>query len=395
MRTVPDLLRGRATANPGEVAIAVDGIGDLTFGQWDRRSNALARSLVADGCRPGDVVTLSFPDENWLDFAVSYFGVQKAGAVPLILSSRLAPPEIDDARRQAGSHFVITSGALRDGAYGDEPFQVPVEPTSLAEIIQTSGTTGRPKLVAATHANVLYPFMDAAVATRPTTTYVHSLHISTSAAQGLLLLPLHPAAAASAFVVPVFEPDRLCAALARQRATHAVLAPSLGVAIVESGAAERHDVSELRYLSLTGAHAPAALRSRLQAAFPSAAIVVVYGCAEAGPAAVLMVHDPGRPTAVGRPVNRAQVRIAGPGGEVLRCGEVGEVWLRIPGAPTRSYFGDPAATTDVFPGGWTRTGDLAHLDADGFLHIDDRQKDVINCGGLMVSTIEVESVLCS
>jgi acyl-CoA synthetase (AMP-forming)/AMP-acid ligase II len=396
-RLVPDLLRERARRYPDEVAVTIDGGGDLTFRAWEQRSNALARGLVAAGVGPRAVVGLCLGDEHWIDYAVSYSGVQKAGAAPLVLSDRLTATERSDALRRAGAGLLLTAGAPDEVGAGRPgvPIQVPTAPDALAEIVQTSGTTGVPKLVAATHAGVLFPFSAGGGAgpERPRSTYLHSLHISTSAAQGLLLLPLHPRAGIRAAVVPRFEPERFCAAIERFGATQTVMAPALAGAIVESGAARRHDVSRLRTLCLSGAHAPGPLRQRLVEAFPDATLVLVYGCTEAGAASVVMRHDPARPDAAGRPVNRTQIRIAGPDGRPLPAGSVGEVWLCSPGSPGRVYLGDAEATAEVFSEGWTRTGDLGHLDSDGYLFVDDRQKDVVNCGGLMVSSLEVEEAL--
>jgi acyl carrier protein len=92
-------------------------------------------------------------------------------------------------------------------------------------------------------------------------------------------------------------------------------------------------------------------------------------------------------------VGATEVVVVDGQGVPVPTGETGEVWLRRPGSPTRSYFRDPDATAATFTGGWVRTGDLGHLDADGFLFLTDRAKDVIVSGGANVSSVEVENVL--
>jgi acyl carrier protein len=106
-----------------------------------------------------------------------------------------------------------------------------------------------------------------------------------------------------------------------------------------------------------------------------------------------MQWDPSRPTAVGRAVGESEIRIADAAGHDLGTGETGEIWLRRRGTPPRAYFGDPEATAEAFAGGWVHTGDVGHLDAEGFLHLTDRKKDLIISGGSNVSSVEVENAL--
>jgi acyl-CoA synthetase (AMP-forming)/AMP-acid ligase II len=132
----------------------------------------------------------------------------------------------------------------------------------------------------------------------------------------------------------------------------------------------------------------------LAEAFPRAALVNGYGLTEGGGSTCTM--PPGellrRPGSVGKPVAGASVRIVDDDGDERPAGEVGEVTIRL-AAGERSYWNDPEASARTWRDGWVHTGDLGYFDADGFLYLVDRKKDMINRGGYNVYSIEVESAL--
>jgi len=409
---VPDLLRARAGEDPEAVALRVGDAEALTYGQWEARSNAAARGLVERGVGPGDRVALVFGNDRWAEYAVCYLAVLKSAAVAVPLGSRFSGPELDRVLAHSGA-----AGVVRPGGQGLEPaaawvadpagleagqatdgFQAPVGPDDLAEILYTSGTTGLPKGVACTHRSILAHDLppDAGLGVQATqrapVSFLHAFPIGTQAGQESLRVPLRIGGRV-AIALPSFDPDELCALVARHRVVRLQLVPAMAQMIVVSGATARHDVSSVRRVILSSAPAPPALFGRLAEAFPGATLWNAYALTEAGAARTLMQWDPTRPTAVGRPVGETEVRIAGDDGGALAPGETGEVWLRRRGTPLREYYGDPAATAEAFAGGWARTGDLGHLDADGYLHLTDRRKDLIISGGSNVSSVEVENAL--
>jgi acyl-CoA synthetase (AMP-forming)/AMP-acid ligase II len=138
---------------------------------------------------------------------------------------------------------------------------------------------------------------------------------------------------------------------------------------------------------------PTTLR-QLAELFPQAVIRNYYSSTEASPAGVGTIFDPERPTSVGRPEDWCAVRVVDDTGRELAAGQTGEVLLRADGVAGRRYADDAEASAAVFQDGWVRTGDLGHLDADGFLYLDDRKADVVNTGGFKVAAQEVERVLC-
>ena len=405
---VPDLLRHRAAADPRRVALVVDGGESLTCQAWERRSNRLARGLADRGVIRGDRVALLFDNAGWTHYAVSYLGVHKAGAAAVPLTARFTGAELAHVLGHCGASAMVCSAHLVpawEGGWSAHPseleegqsaeaFQVDLSPVDLAEVLYTSGTTGRPKGVACSHENILFydPPPEPDTTSPSGTEFLHAFPIGTNAGQEALRRPLRREDA-TAVVLPTFDAERGCALVEERRITRLQLVPAMAQAIVSSRAFERHDVSSVRRVTLSSAPTPPALLPDLAAAFPNAAIWNTYALTEAGTARTLLVDAPRRPGSVGRPVGGTEVRIVDDAGSDVAVGQPGEVWLRREGAPMREYYRDPEATAAVFADGWVRTGDLGYLDADGYLYLVDRKKDVIVSGGFNVSSLEVEAVL--
>ena len=411
---VPDLLVARAQASPEHVALVVDSAtpsgrsgAALTYRAWQQRSGSLARGLAGLGVSPGDRVGLFFDNGWWTDYAVCYLAVHRAGAVAVPLSARFSAHELEHIAEHAGIGVMLCLAELtallpvlpgcrvlnphevEAAGQGDEDFKAPAPSTELAEIIYTSGTTARPKGVACTHANILGHDLPPAPAGEAS--FLHAFPIGTNAGQECVRMPLRRRT--TAVVLRSFDPERLCAVVAERRIRRLQLVPAMAQMLVASRAAARFDLSSVDRVTLSSAPAPAGLWSELAAAFPRAELFNAYALTESGGARTLMRHDPARPGAVGRPVGETELRVVDEAGNDLTAGETGEVWLRRPGTPRREYYRDPDATTAAFAGDWLRTGDLGFLDADGYLHLVDRSKDVIIRGGLNVSSIEVEDAL--
>lgn len=406
-----DLLLDRATAEPERPAIAVDGSGTLTYGAWEARSNAFARGLAARGVSPGDRVALYFGNPSWTEFAVAYAGTAKAGAVSVPVSPRFPAADLDDVlERCAVSGTVTATGDVQvrrgflahaeeiEADHPDDRIVSPVKEDDLAEVLFTSGTTGVPKGVACTHAHVARPLLKRGDwppemwrACRGGV-YVHANSVSTAAGQLRLLEPLAPEAM-TVVGVPVFDAERFCAVIEERRAAMIQLVPSMAAAILESGAAWRHDVSSVRVIAFGCAPLPPEALTRMAATFPGAALVNLYELSEARHAGTYALHGEAPAGSVGRPRGLTAVRVAGEDGADMPPGEVGEVLLRYGDLPPQRYFGDERATAAVFVCGWTRTGDAGFLDQDGNLTLVDRLKDLVFVGGLKVSSVEVERVL--
>lgn len=410
--TVPELLAWRRCVHPDRIALEVHGVGSLTFAQWQDSATAVAAALRDRGLRPGDRVALLFEARGWLDFAVAYCAVQRAGGVAVPLSARLAPTQVRHVLDHCAARAVIhdssaaqTSPAQTSTAHvgvatvaelvgagaGADPQRLGAgpRPGEPAQILYTSGTTGRPKGVCASHANLTAgaPTHPRRLALAHSERFLHAFGIGTNAAQTMLLNALR--ARPAALTLPQFTPARFTRLLESSRAGTVFLVPAMAVELLNSGALDGRDTAGVHLVGSTAAPLPPAIASRLATAFPNAAIVNSYTSTEAAPAQTTMIFDPARPDAVGRAV-AGTLMIADGDGRPLPAGAIGEVWLRAPQA--RRYVDDDAANGATFRGDWVRMGDLGRL-VDGYLYLVDRDSDVIKSGAYKVSTLEIEAAL--
>jgi acyl-CoA synthetase (AMP-forming)/AMP-acid ligase II len=402
---LPELLATRAAREPEQLALVVDGVDVLSFGEWDRRSNAVAHALIGRGLPGGKLVGLVFGERDWIDFAVAWCAVMRAGCACVPLSGRLAPAEIRhalhdcsvtavlhgaDIRPPEGCEWRATLAELDSADY--TPVRRDIGPADLAQIIYTSGTTGRAKGVGATHGNLAYG-VSAGPRRRKLAHSRHFLHafpIGSNAGQTMLINALD--ARPAAVTLPHFTPGRFARLIESYQVGTVFVVPAMAIEFLNARVQERHDLSSVRLLGSTAASLPPTVAADLVKAFPNATIVNYYTSTEAAPAQTVMIVDPGRPASVGRPSSGSDLKVARADGTPAGTGEQGEVWLRSP-AGTRAYYGDRRLTEDIFRGGWVRMGDIGYLDRDGYLYLVDRESDVIKSGAFKVSTLQVEAAL--
>jgi len=431
---LPDHLRTVAGRFPDRVALQVAGdagFEEMTYAEWDSRSDAGARGLHQAGVGPGDRVALFVGNDGGPLYQVGYFAVLKAGAVAVPINPRVArrelehmvsdsgasaivagPAELDRARAlpvspsssdrpspPAGALLVIGPGADGPGELdwnglvaGDSaPFQAEVGPDEIADILYTSGTTGLPKGVAATHRSALvsHPLMPIERSIR----LLHSIPLATFlGTHGTQTLCLR--LAVTNLLLPTFDARRFAALIDSERPAWIVMVPAHALLLIESGVLEEIDTSCVRMLIYGSAPMPHHAVQQLSASFPRATLMNGYGLSEGGTSVVTM--PPGealkRPGSVGRPVDPDVVRVVDDDGALVAAGTIGEVAIKVE-AGQRFYHNDPAATAATWRGDWVQSGDLGYFDDDGFLYLVDRKKDVIVRGGYNVSSIEVESAL--
>jgi acyl-CoA synthetase (AMP-forming)/AMP-acid ligase II/aryl carrier-like protein len=410
-RFAPDLLRRWAAEDPDRTALVVDGQGALTYREWDERSDAVAAGVRARGVALGSAVALWFENRDWDTFAVTYMGVLKAGAVAVPLSGRMtdaelsttlehcAPVGLIHGRKAATVTFDGWTLPAEDLELETQPRPtVQVRPADLAEVLYTSGTTGRPKGVASTHDHTVRPLIEgtdwypAEWSASARSVYLHANSIGTAAGQLRLLEPLGPLGMTTV-ALPTFDAERFCQLIAAHRAAVVQLVPAMALTIMESGAHLRHDVSTVRVVVFGCAPLPPSAVPELAKAFPGARLVNMYELSEARHVGTVATCDDDGVFSASRPRGATEVKIVGPDGRQQSAGMAGEICVRWAGLPPQSYYRDPEATAAVFADGWTRTGDAGVLDHNGGLTLVDRLKDVIISDGLSISSVEVEDVL--
>jgi acyl-CoA synthetase (AMP-forming)/AMP-acid ligase II len=359
--------------------------------------------LLARGISRGDKVGLVFGARDWLDFAVMWAAVLKAGAVAVPVSDRSTPAQQAEMFARcaatavlygqivtppAGPGWAATPAQVQTSGKG--PPGIPVGLTDPAQILFTSGTTGDPKGVRATHANlgVRGPIHPRRRAFAHSKHLVHAFPIGTNAGQVMLG---HALTAAPAVVtLPQFTPARFAKLIESYSAGTVFVVPAMATELLSARVADSHDLSSVLLLGSAASALPPKVAAGLAEAFPKATITNYYTSTEASPAQTIMIYDPDRPAALGRPAAGSELKVADEDGTPVGPGVTGEVWLRA-GPYSRSYDGEDQHA--VFRDGWVRMGDLGYVDEDGFLHLVDRDSDVIKSGAFKVPTIRVEAEL--
>ena len=402
-----DQLRTMAAAYPDETAYR--NLGDdtsITFAAWERRSNRLAHGLSRRGVGRGDRVALLMRAEDILEWIVAYSAVHKLGAVAVPLNNRLSPPEVRGILEHAEPSAIVTSGtygasvgplvgslpllavvatvgppgiegavALEDLlADEDGSVQAPVDGDDLADIMYTSGTTGRPKGVAVRHSQVAR--VPNGLPEWQGTSWLTASPVFTFAGLGFIHNPMK--AGMTVLYLPSFDAGRWLEIVERDRPVSAFVVPAMAQLLIHHRSFGSADLGSLRLLVLGSAPLAPDTLLALQAALPRAAVLNSYGMTEGGHATFTMDPEAARtrPGAVGRATPPVEVRIVDDDGLALPTGEVGEVLTRNP-AGHREYYNDAEATARQWEGGWLHTGDLGWLDADGYLYIVGRKKEMI------------------
>jgi len=394
----------------------------LTYAELDDRCRRFAAFLGARGSMPGDRVAILLP--NVPEFVVAFFGAIAAGCVAVPVNCRLAPKEVGYILSDCSAAAVVTTleqygklagegqgrsvstWVLVDGdspgtfpfgeTIGREPVPEParVAPDDTAVLLYTSGTTGFPKGAMISHRNTLFNVAScrATLGYREDDVGLISLplfHVTGLNSQLVALL----SCGATVILQKEYDTTRMLELLTRYRATALFFVPAIYKLITLRNDLDRFDLSTVRVAAYGGAPmAPetiVALGRILSAEFHNC-----YGlteCSSLGtvlPAENVLTHA----ESVGRPVPGTRAEVRGPGGNALRPGEIGELYLHGPHI-VRGYFNAPEKTREALRDGWLRTGDVARIDGDGFVYILDRAKDMINRGGEKIYSLEVENVL--
>ncbi len=394
----------------------------IGYGEMFARARAGAHWLERMGVRAGDVVALWM--KNSAAFLDLTFAVSHRGAVLLPMNYRLSTSEIAYILADAGAKLLIADAEFADQALplareavedvvildadaesdiravaGDAlapAAAVPRLTGDLMRLVYTSGTTSRPKGVMHAydqfywkHLSFLAPLglgRDTRLLTVGPLYHVGGLELpglSVFALGGLIVLERE------------FDPGRSLDAIGRHQLNGAWFAPTMTNMILAEPPAKWAAAASLRWVIGGGERTPEARILSFAEAFPKARYIDAYGLTESNSGDTFM--EPGRELekigSVGRAAPHLDVSIRNDAGRTLAAGETGEICLKGRKI-TAGYWNDPAKTAEAFfPDGWFRTGDVGHLDDEGFLYLTDRKKDMILSGGENIASSEVERVI--
>ncbi|ROO85807.1 acyl-CoA synthetase (AMP-forming)/AMP-acid ligase II [Actinocorallia herbida] len=415
------VVRRQALRRAAAVALVDDGR-SWTYAELDRAADAHAAALRRAGAAPGDVVAILA--RNHATFVLELIALDRIGAVSLPLNWRLHAEELRYVCGHAGVALVLADLEFHEKAEGcgrgvvheegttpegwlslpallreagGDP-AIPDAETSedgVQRVLYTSGTTSRPKGVTHTHGNIdanqVGQILELGLTDADRTMVSAPLfHVSGLEAPGLATLR----AGGTMVIARSYRGEDIVRLAARERVTGLVLAAQIVHDILKMPDLADHDLSALRFIVFAGV--PEGVRRAVHAALPHVRLIDTFGMTELCNGACYMdaAHTWTKLGSQGTPLPYVELRVAGPDGAALPPGEIGELLVRgrkvSPG-----YWRDPEATAAAWRDGWFRTGDLASLDAEGYLWFVDRRANMIKSGGENVAAAEIERVLAA
>lgn len=432
--TVAELLRKTRTArrvNPRNVAITFEGR-DVTYDELDERSDRLAAALAEQGFAKGDRVGVLL--YNRVEWAEVFFALAKLGGVVVPINYLLKPQEVAFILDDCGADWVVFEQALRSTADGvrsggDERRYVgigvhdheqagvldyeqligaarpdrtglpaaQVRADDLFLLQYTSGTTGTPKGAMHSHATVLWNSFHQVIDYGVTADEVFLVVPALCWAAGFHDIALATLWMGGRIVLNSstgFEPARFLETVQRERITSTLLVPTVLKRVLAEPTFDDYDLSSLRIICSGGEPVPVTAIEEVHRRLPTCALLQCYGMSEF-PTMMLYLDAPDavrKAGSAGRACSGAEIRVVDGDGNDTPPEQVGEIICRSP-ASMIGYYGREEASASTLVDGWLHTGDLAHVDDEGFVYISGRSKDMIITGGLNVYPAEVERVI--
>jgi fatty-acyl-CoA synthase len=418
--TVDDIISRSATRHPERIALLFEDR-TWTYAALDAAVSRAAAHLISLGLRRGDrVATVGVNSDAYL---LAYLGCARAGLVHVPVNYALTGPELTYLLQNSGSRVVLVDPALHDGVeavradtavervlvlHGTDDALLPIwstgdvpaldmerADTDLVQLLYTSGTTSLPKGAMMTHRALVHEYVSAIVALEldEADAPLHCMPLYHSAQMHVFLMPYLAIGATNRLMA---RPDvaEILNRVPNDRNGALFLAPTVWVPLANHPALETADLSSLRKAYYGASIMPVPVRERLQQRLPGLGFYNCFGQSEIGPLATVLLpqEHADRPSSCGRTVLFVEARVVDPEGQDVAPDTPGELLYRSPQLCT-GYWDKPEASAEAFRGGWFHSGDLVSRDQEGYVTVVDRIKDVINTGGVMVASREVEDAL--
>ncbi len=402
VRRICDALRIRAVHQRDDIAHD-DTRRRMTFAEWDRAADEVGGGLAAAGLAPGDRVFLPISNNHAIEMAVAVFAVFRAGGIACPINTRLSPREIADFADLTTPRFAITdvpevvSGLKLDGRWTVDsmprdiaalPDQDSLDPKADAQILGTSGTTGKIKGVVVSHLDL----MTGVTGTNrdKSRSTLHAIPLTGSGGNlGIVMLPAR--GGATAITQPRFEPKAFLDLVREKRPDLVYLVPSMLRLVLDHPDVRDYDFAGVKYLMTGTAPLPHDSVTRAMALWPHVRMRNSYGMSEGGIGVGTTSREQVlKPGCVGKLPPHMELRDEA-GEKITEPGVVGEIYGFQ--KHSRRYWNDPEATAESFRGGWTKTGDLGFVDEDGDLIMAGRSKELIIRGGYNITPLEIETAL--
>jgi acyl-CoA synthetase (AMP-forming)/AMP-acid ligase II len=394
----------------------------LTYLQLQQQSSRLAAGFVKRGVKAGDRVALLLGNRN--EFVVTLFALAHLGAIAVPISIREQAPGLAYMLSHCAAVMVIHEADLLHllpsaqeapalqhrvsitACQGSELFEdllldvkappiAPVEQEDTAVILYTSGTTGRPKGAMLTHFSIVHSSLHYQFGMSLTQRDSSIAAVPLSHVTGLIAMVTALTLVAGKLVImPSFKAADFLKLAEQEAMTHTVMVPAMYNLCLLQSDFDTYNLSGWRIGAFGGAPMPVATIERLARTVPQLMLMNCYGSTETTSPSTLM--PPGQTTAhndtVGMPLACVEIRVMDDNGCEVPHDVLGEIWIKGPQV-VPGYWNNPEATKDNFTAGFWHSGDIGSMDAQGYVKVVDRKKDMINRGGYKIYTIEVENIL--
>jgi len=415
--TVDDVLRRSAARVPARVALRFEDR-VWTYAELEAAVSRAGAALAELDVTKGDRVAAY--GRNSDAYLIGFLACARAGLIHVPVNYNLVGDDLTYLVDQSGSsavladpdlaprlpeHLSLRQVPLRDApgslleraSTGPVPeLDVTVDDTDLVQLLYTSGTTSQPKGAMMTHRALLHEYVSCVLALDLDEQDVplHVMPLYHSAQLHVFLMPALLVGATN-HLVEVPEPGDVLERIERGGNTSFFAAPTLWVALSNHPDLPHRDLSSLRKAYYGASIMPVPVLRKLRETLPQLGFYNAFGQSEIAPLATVLRpedHVEGRLDSAGRPVLFVELRVVDETGADVATGEQGEVVYRSPQLAT-GYWDKPAETAAAFRDGWFHSGDLVRQDEDGFIYVVDRVKDVINTGGVLVASRDVEDAL--